>query len=101
MRKVCRDRSFTICHGSGKCFECDGGLVRIYDFPVNAKWMTLKEGCVLFDSRLNKTVDKSEKPGFKEIEYGDLKLSLIINKGQIIFIATQPAFDPAVGIIRR
>jgi hypothetical protein len=91
----------TVCHGSGKCFECDGGLVRIYEFPVNAKWMTMKEGYILFDSRLGKIVDEGTEPGFKEIKYKDLKLSLIINKGQIIFIATQPAFDPAVKIIRR
>ena len=63
--------------------------------------MKMKEGHILYDSRLNKTVDKGEESGFKEIEYNDLKLSIIIKKGQIIFIATQPAFDPAVEILRR
>lgn len=89
------------CHGSGKCFECDGGVVRIYDFPVNSKWMTIAEGHILFDSRLNKIVDRSEKPGFREVKYKDLNLSVIVNPGQIVFIATQPAFDAVTNIIRK
>ena len=89
------------CHGSGKCFECDGGVVRLYDFPVNSKWVTMKEGFILFDSRRDKVARKGDKIGFTEIKYEDLRLSFIVNKGQIVFIATQPAFDRVVSIIRK
>ncbi len=75
--------------------------MRLYDFPVNAKWMTMTEGHILFDSRSGEIVHKSEKPGFKEIKYRDLNLSVIVNPGQIVFIATQPAFDSVVKIIRK
>jgi len=63
--------------------------------------MTMKEGHVLFDSRLRKIVAQEEKAGFKEIVYKDLTLSLIVSPGQIVFIATQPAFDPVIQIIRK
>jgi hypothetical protein len=89
------------CRGSGKCFECSGGLVRIYDLPVSTEWMTMREGYVFYDSSQRKLVEAEEKPGFKEIKYGDLDLSVIVDPGNLIFIATQPAFDPAAEIIRK
>jgi hypothetical protein len=61
----------------------------------------MKEGHMLYDSRLRKVVAEEAEPGFKEVNYRDLKLSFVVNKGQIIFIATQPAFDPAITLIRK
>ena len=89
------------CRGSGKCFECSGGLVSIYDLPVSTEWMTMREGYAFYDSKIRKLVEAEEKAGYKEIKYGDLNLSLVINPGQLVFIATQPAFDPAIEIIRK
>ena len=61
----------------------------------------MTEGYVLYDSRLGKVVQKDTKIGFREIKYQDRTLSLVINKDQIFFIATLPAFDAAVTIMKK
>jgi hypothetical protein len=75
--------------------------VRLYDFPLNSQWMTMKEGHVIFDSKIDKIVDKSNAAGLKDVQYKKLKLSLVVNARQIVFIATQPAFDSVSQIIKK
>ena len=75
--------------------------MRIYDFPVNTAWLTMEEGHVLFDSRLGKIADKSEETGFRKIKYSDLTLSIQVKRRQLVFIVTEPDFDPVMHIIRK
>lgn len=89
------------CHGTGKCFECDGGVVTLYNFPVNGDWLTIKSGHVFYDSKLRKIVDKDGKSGNRSIAYKNININVLVSEGQIMFITTQPAFDSVAEIMAK
>lgn len=94
------DGKCTVCHGEGKCFECTGGLIRLYDFDVNSDWFKLAEGYVLYDVKKGRIVSESRKSGLYEVEHEHRNLTVSVQSGQIIFIATQPVFDSVISIVR-